>query len=449
MTAPRSRAVVLAALVVASVAICIVLLTGDRGYTIHARFLNADGLVEGGRVEVAGRKIGSIHRIDLSDDGEALVDLSISDGQLRPLHEGTRAAVRAVGQAGLANRFVELTPGPSVNPNLPNGATLPTTQTSGIINIDALLDSFGPRNRTQLQRLIANSSRIYAGSGARSFNLLLRRLAPSSRAFAGVARDVALDRRALSELVDTAATASTALAGRSDDLSAAVRNTATSFGAIAAQRRALSDLLARAPAVLGQATGALRHTRSAITALRPALRDVPPAAGPLRDLLTHTDALFAHARPTLVDLNRDLPRLTSAFSGLRPLERPLTQALRTTGTSMAALRPILEGTRYYGPDLILGVVSGLVGVVSGPYDARGHYAKLNFIQSPQTLTSGPLAEVLQQHPLLPSLLNSRTGLTRRCPGGLVPPAPDGSSPWPLGEKFCSESDDIPASVNEP
>jgi len=447
---PSTRRFAAAGLLALAVLACaVVLFNGGADYTLHAQFLNADGLVKGGRVEVAGRKVGSIADIGVSRDGQARVELSISDRDVAPLHVGTRAAIRAVGQAGLANRYVNLTPGPDSDAELGDGATLSTEQTSSVVNIDALLSSFGPNNRRRFQQLVAHGAEIYAGSGARSFNDMLRRFAPATREFAAVTREVALDRRALSELIDTAATASTAVAGRADELTAALQNAAVSFKALAADRAALSGTLSRAPAVLRQATGTLQRTDATVTALRPALRAVPDAARPLRAFVARTDATLRDARPVMAQLATELPQLNTALRGLRPLERPLVEALETTGTAMGAMRPTLRATRLYGPDLILGVFAGLVGITTGPYDARGHYGKLNFIQSPQTLSSGPLAELLQANPLAPGLLNTRTKLTRRCPGGLIPPAPDGSNPWDLGAALCTHAHDAPASVNQP
>lgn len=443
-----SRVVVAAVLAVVVIASAVILL-GRDDYLVHARFLNADGLVEGGRVEVAGRKVGSIDRITLDRDGRALIDLSISDRTVAPLHDGTRAAIRAVGQAGLANRYVDLTPGPPGRPEIADGATLSTEQTSGIVNIDALINSFGPVQRRRFGQLMAHGAEIYAGSGARTFNDMLRRLAPASRDFAAVTHDVALDRRALTELIDTAATASAAVATRRDDVSAALDNATASFRALSADRGALEGTLSRAPAVLRQATGTLTRTRGAVTTLRPGLKAVPAAARPLGAFLSRTDALLASARYPVSRLAVELPQLNEALGELVPLERPLVRALTTTGVAMKSLLPTLRVTRLYGTDLILGVFSGLVGITTGPYDARGHYGKLNFIQSPQTTTSGPLADLLQQNPLVPGVLDVRTKLTRRCPGGLNPPAPDGSSPWDLGESLCSHEDDMPGSVNEP
>ncbi|MGE4428571.1 MAG: hypothetical protein AB7G37_19120, partial [Solirubrobacteraceae bacterium] len=62
---------------------------------------------------------------------------------------------------------------------------------------------------------------------------------------------------------------------------------------------------------------------------------------------------------------------------------------------------------------------------------------------------GPIGEFLSANPLLPDLFALRTGLTRRCPGGNAPPAPDGSSPWVPDEALCDPRHNTPADVSRP
>lgn len=443
-----ARAAALIAMLAGVAFVAILVLRGDT-YTIHARFSDAGLLVKGGRVEVAGRRVGSISKINLTDDGQADVELALEDDGVTPLHRGTRAAIRAVGQAGITNRFVDLSPGPSTQPPLADGAVLDTDQTSGIVNLDAVLDSFGPGERANVRELLASSARIYAGSGSRYFNRMLGKLGPALAELNGTSADLARDRLAVERLISTAGATGAALASRRRDLTAAVRNTAASFGAIARERRALADTLEWMPAVLRQARGTLARAGTAVTALRPALRAVPAVAGPLREYLERMDDVLPKARPIIAQLRSQLPGLRTSLSGLRALERPAVRGLESTGRSMRDMRPMLAGVRAYGSDLILGVLAGLVGVVSSPYDGYGHYAKANFVQNLQTLPEGPLATRLAQRELVPGVLHGRTGLTRRCPGGNVPPAPDGSNPWHLGRALCSPEHDMPASVNQP
>jgi hypothetical protein len=98
---------------------------------------------------------------------------------------------------------------------------------------------------------------------------------------------------------------------------------------------------------------------------------------------------------------------------------------------------------------VLGILGGLVGAGAYNYNRWGHYERLDFIQPPQTSLTGVFSDLLTKQPLIPGILDIRTKQTRRCPGGNVPPAIDGSSPWVPDASLCDPAQSIPASVNEP
>jgi phospholipid/cholesterol/gamma-HCH transport system substrate-binding protein len=427
----------------------ILLGAGSNAYVIHARFANAGQLVKGGSVQVAGREVGNIAAVDLAPNGQADVKLSIDDDGITPLREGTRAAIRTVGQAGVANRFVDLSPGPSSAPALADGAVLPSTQTSGIVDLDAILDSFDPAARANMRRLIANSSQVFAGSGARYFNGMLGKLDPALAELSGLSGELADDHAALRRLIGTGATAASAIASRRTDLQSAVANTARSFRAVAGERAALADVIGRAPRVLTQATGTLAHVDTAITALRPALRDVPPVARPLNTFLRRLTPTLHTSRPVVAELRGQLPGLRSTLAGLPALERRAVPALNALGSASKTSRHILRGLRFYGSDLFLGIVNGLGVLAASNYDATGRYGRLSYIQSPKTLVAGGLSQLLKSFANVPGLFDARTKQLRPCPGGNAPPAPDGSNPWIPDPSLCTPEHDIQASVNEP
>lgn len=442
------RAAVAAVLVAALVAVASLVLR-DSDHTLHARFTNAGLLIAGDRVEIAGRKVGHVAHVGLARNGLADVELRIEADDALPLRDGTRAEIRAVGQAGIANRLVELAPGPPDAPELPDGAVLGTDRTTPIVNVDALLASFGPRRRAAMRAFLARSDELYAGSAGPAFNAMLRKLAPATAELSAFTGEIARDADALARLVRTADVAAGAVASRRTDLVAAVDGTARAFTALAGERRALQSTLTRAPAVLAQARGTLAQARTAVSALRPALRDVPAGTNPLPAYMRDLVKTLPRAARVVRELDRQLPALTATLRGLPPVDAPIVRALASTGRAMQDSRHIFEGLRLYGSDMVIGLLAGLGGVPTGPYDALGHYAKVEFVESPQTAAEGRLGNLLNLTDLVPGILGVRTGATRRCPGGNQPPAPDGSSPWDLGEKFCSHEDDILASVNEP
>jgi phospholipid/cholesterol/gamma-HCH transport system substrate-binding protein len=442
-SASTVRQLTLGALAVAAAAIAaIVLLTGGSTYTINAHFLDAGQLVSGGLVEVAGRDVGTISNVTLTPDGLADVQLSISDPDYVPLHQGTYAGIRAVGQAGVTNRFVDLTPGPSYAPSLRNGSVLSTDYTSGIVDIDELLDAFTPPTRQSIRALISHSAQVFAGSGSRYFNGVLAKLSPALAQTAGVTGQLAADRAGLAQLISTASRASQAVASRSADLQGAVANTARALGAIASERAAFSDDLARAPGVLSRATATLARTRPALIAVRPDLDEIPPAAGPLALVLSRLTPAAARLLPVTDELDRLLPSLNVSLRGLTPLAPVADSALRATTTALKDSMHIFKGLREYGSDLAIGVFAGLGGISSAPYDAVGHYLRVEAMASPQASTGGLLQTLLGNLKLIPGLSGVRTALAP-CPGGAAPPAPDHSNPWIPDPSICNPLDDHP------
>jgi phospholipid/cholesterol/gamma-HCH transport system substrate-binding protein len=445
---PPARIVAAVALIVAVGVVAVLILFGGGSYTIKAQFTDASGLVTGDSVELGGAPVGSVADIGLTPDGQAVITLSITDSSITPLRRDTRATVRQLGQAGLTNHYVALSPGPAGAPALRSGATLPTAQTSALVNLDEILDSFGPQQRQNLQQLISASDGIYAGSGAKQFNGMLGEFDPALVQLNSFTSQLAGDRGAIANVIQTGASTASALASRSPQLTSAIQHTATTLNAVASQNSSLSDDFLRAPAVLRQARRTLADAGTAVTALRPALKDVPPAAYPLDGFLRKVDATLPAAVPVVSKLDNEIPNLRRTFDGLTALRPSAVGALNSAATALRAARPILTVFRYYGSDLILGVFAGLAGLATANYDRWGHYARLEFTQPYQSSLGGPLSSLLSK-PILPSLFNLRTGLTRRCPGGNAPPAPDGSNPWILPSSICTPADDVPLSVDFP
>jgi phospholipid/cholesterol/gamma-HCH transport system substrate-binding protein len=445
---PLTRIVAAVALIVAVGVVAVLILFGGSSYAIKAQFTDASGLVTGDSVELGGRPVGSVTDIGLAPNGQAVITLSISDRSITPLHRDTRATVRQLGQAGLTNHYVALSPGPASAPALHSGTTLPTTQTTALVNLDEILDSFGPQQRQNLKQLISASDQIYAGSGAKEFNGMLGEFDPALIQLNGFTSQLAADRGAIANVIETGATTASALASRSPQLMSAVQNTATTLNSVASQNSALSDDFLRAPAVLNEARKTLADAGNAVTALRPALRDVPPAADPLDGFLRRIDLTLPAAAPVVTKLRSEIPDLRSTLNGLTAMRAQAVGALNSAATALQLARPIVTVFRYYGSDLLLGVFAGLAGLATANYDRWGHYARLEFTQPYQTSLGGPLSSLLST-PIVPGLFNLRTRLLRRCPGGNAPPTPDGSSPWVLPSSICTPSQDMPLSVDFP
>lgn len=438
----------MAGVAVATAVVASSLLSGANEYRLHARFADAGQLIEGAAVRIAGRKAGTVERLELTADGQVDATLSVGASDA-PLHVGTHARIRATGQAGLANRYVELTPGPMATPALRNGATLSTAWTDGIVDLDALFDVMDPRMRSAVRRLVAGATQVFAGSGSSTFNAMLRRMDPAMTAVASVSTDLSADEHALRTLVRDSSIAAAALAHRRVALERSVERSAGALQAIAQRRDDLAATLRETGPALIAARTTLRNVASTTQRLRPTLRDLPPAAAPLRDALRTATPAMRAARPVFTELRRQLPDLRAGFALVRRVAGPIIAALQATGRAAGDSAHIVRGLRIYGADFVLGVTNGLAGIITSNYNRVGHYGRLNFVENPQTVAAGAPAGLLSQVPLVPGVLSTRTGITALCPGGNQPPAPDGSNRVVVDRALCDPAQSIPASVNEP
>jgi phospholipid/cholesterol/gamma-HCH transport system substrate-binding protein len=432
-----ARALALAALIVALTAAVVLVFVGGERVELRARFLDAGQLVTGDEVQVGGRSIGTVTAIELADDGQAELTLAL-DKDAAHLRRGTTAAIRAPGSSGVANRYVELVPGPRSAPLLPAGSTLPTTQTQGIVDIDQLLDDLDPATRARLRSVLVQASRAVRGTGA-AVNDALRHVDPAVQRSTALLDEVVRDRRGLSELLRSGASVATELRTHATDVQAAADDGATTLAAVADGRRALAGTLRRAPAVLRQATGTFGRTDAALRAITPALTALRPAAAPLAQLLDAVAAIGPRAEPTLRALARQLGPLRSALRGVPALAGRGVPALEQTRTAIVDLLPVATGLRPYAGEFVNGFFQGLGGAAGHNYDANGHYIRVNFLNGGGG-TEGLLSLLPQPADL--AGLSYRTGVTRRCPGGATQPAADGSSPV-VDAAHCDREDTAP------
>jgi len=411
---------------VAAVVVALALGVGSPGYVVNAQFADGSQLVTGDLVQVGGRKVGKVSAIGLTDDGLAEVEMTL-DGDVAPLRRGTRAAVRTVGLSGVANRFVDLTPGPGSGGEIPDGGVLGPDDTRGVVDLDALLNGFDPEVRRDIRGIVRDASVALNPKTARQTNAGLAVLNPAVGQLTELNRELTRDDAALRSMLTHTASVSGVLARHRNGLGTSIDATAGVFDAIAAEREALADSLTRAPGALAMSRRTLRRVRTrTLPVLDPVVRDTRPALKPLGQLLEIIEPTVDDALPLLTRVRRLVPQSRRTLAPLPRLERPASPAIASTTKALRQARPLLAGTRPYTPELVAGFVTGLGGTAAGAYDANGHYNRINLLATANTLTG-----------LLPALPDSRLGglrtrLEARCPGAAEEPAPDRSNPWTAG-----------------
>ncbi|HEX5910857.1 MAG TPA: MlaD family protein [Thermoleophilaceae bacterium] len=411
---------------VAAVVGALALGVGSSGYVVNAQFSDGSQLVTGDLVQVGGRKVGKVSAIGLTDDGLAEVEMTL-DGDVAPLRRGTRASVRTVGLSGVANRFVDLSPGPESAGEIPDGGVLGPDDTRGVVDLDALLNGFDPKARRDIRGIVRDASVALNPETARQTNAGLAVLNPAVGQLTELNRELTRDDAALRSMLTHTASVSGVLARHRDGLATGIDATAGVFDAVAAEREALADSLARAPGALAMSRRTLRRVRTrTLPVLDPVVRDTRPALKPLGQLLEVVEPTVGDALPLLTEVRRLVPQARRTLAPLPRLERPASPAIASTTKALRQARPLLAGTRPYTPELVAGFVTGLGGTAAAAYDANGHYNRINLLATANTLTG-----------LLPALPAGRLGglrtrLDARCPGAAEEPAPDRSNPWAAG-----------------
>ena len=429
MTASRAVAVGLLALAVALVAF--VLLRGNGERTYRLKFQTAGQLVNDNDVQIGGRRIGSVKKIELTDDNQAQITIVVQE-PYAPLHAGTTAIIRATSLSGVANRYVSLSPGADSNPELQDDAVIPLDKTTTIVDLDQLFNTFNPKTAKGLQDTIKGFGDWYAGRGAQG-NQIAKYFAPSLAATTGVVQKLAADQPALNALVTDTSQVVRTLGERAPTLTDLVTNTNTSLGAIADENQGLAEALDYLPQTLRRASTTFVDLRATLDDLDKLVAASKPASKNLAPFLATLRPLLVEAKPTVGQLATLLhqPGANNDFTDLLNASPALaSQAASTFPASIKALNqgvPDLAFIRPYAPDTI-GWFRDF-GQSAANYDANGHYARIgplfnsfSYDQGTNELTPVTPAQRVPGVPTSPTAV-------ARCPGGASQAPSDGSAPW--------------------
>jgi phospholipid/cholesterol/gamma-HCH transport system substrate-binding protein len=442
------RLLAIAAISAAIAVVALVLLdpggVGGREYLVRARFANASQLVKGNLVQVAGVKVGSIRKIDLTDDGQAEVAMKIDDAEYRPLRRGTRAIIRQASLSGVANRYVDLQLPPGDHTQtIRSGGVIGQGETTTAVDLDQLFNTFDPSTRKALSGFIRGENEVYAGRGAQAgagWAYLNPALAASDRLF----QEVNVDTPLLQRFIGATSSLVTNVAERRQPLSGLVDHLATTTTALGRENEALSEGIGRLPDFMRRANTTFVNLRATLDDAAPLVEESKPVARKLRPFFVELRPLARDARPTLRDLSRtieapgadnDLIELTRAAEPLRDIAvasaprdgKSREGAFPATTKALAGATPELATARPYAPDLT-GWFDDFSH--SGVYDALGAASRaapyVNLFANVNGVLK-PLLDKTTQAAALEQGLSS--GQRWRCPGAaergaVYKPSPD-------------------------
>ena len=437
---PIARIAALAALIAAIVLVLLLLFSGGGDkHTYRLLFETGGQLVEGNEVRIGGVAVGTVDAIDLTEDNQAEVTITTEE----PLTEGTEAVIRQTSLSGIANRYVSITPGPDDNPELSSTEPLPQQYTVAPVDIDQLFDTFRPRARRALQKVIEGQAGVYVDRGPeanRAYKFLNPGLSSTERLFAELTRD----QQVFTDFIVDTGDVVNSIAGRRTELTQLVSNANEALGAIARENSSLDrDLVALPPF--------LRQSNTTFVNLRATLDDLDPFVSAAKRSTTDLPAFLRDLRPVAersIPVFDDLGRAVfepgpanDLADSLRDSPEFQQRTRDAVGPAIAALQDGLDNVRFavpYSPDLMAFVTK--FAEATAYYDGNGHYARVglpslsvfSYDAATGALDPQPPSQRYDQMRPVPS--------PAPCPGAGAQPAPDGSNPF-LADGFLQDKCD--------
>lgn len=285
----------------AAAAAGVAFLGGGSGHQVVAQFTDADGLVAGNEIRVAGLQTGgTVDSVQVQvQNGQqvAVAVLDIDDAHW-PLHQGTTFAVRPKGV--LSNVYVAMSPGPDSASTVDTGHVFTTKDTSSPIQLDAFSNLFNTDVRESIRTQIQEGVVAFGGAGAANTNGLLQNLNPLTADLSPVTAVLAQDSPELDRLNGEFDTITQELAGEDSNLRGLIQNGNTFLHTIAVNAAATQGTLVHAAGTLGTIDQALQGEESNLQAI---FQKGPSSLDSSANLATMTNPVLSYINPHIQSLD--------------------------------------------------------------------------------------------------------------------------------------------------
>ncbi len=269
-------------------------------YALHVQVRDANELTSGAEVHMAGGAlVGRIDSIDpaRSASGQPIAVLNLAlNKSIEPLPADSTFVIRLKGAIGL--KYLQITPGNSAR-TLPNGATVPVSQTAATVDLDQVLSMFNPPTRAGIAAATAGYAYGLAGRGS-DINDAINAFVPLVTDLRPVMRN---------------------LASRKTNFAGFFHGLESFTSAVAPVAQTQADLYANLNTTFGSlATVAHPFLQQWISQTPPTEATVIAQSPTIRPFVKATTRLFATLRPGFATLPVTAPLLADAFAaGIRNL----------------------------------------------------------------------------------------------------------------------------------
>ncbi|HWH44830.1 MAG TPA: MlaD family protein [Thermoleophilaceae bacterium] len=247
-------------------------------YEVEAVFPTANNVKKRQPVRIAGVDVGKVVGVRHLEEGTsaAVVTMRIQDTG-RPVHRDATVAIRPrLFLEG--NWFLDLEPGTPAAGEIPDGGTIPLTQTRTPVQLGQVLTALQSDTRRNLQVLLDEYSQALEGEGADGFRRSIPHWETAYRGSALVQRaTLGSAPHDLSRYVESAGRVARGLDADPEALKSLITDFNTAAGAFARESGALERTIAELPRTLAAARPALEELNRSLPAFRRFARDLEPS----------------------------------------------------------------------------------------------------------------------------------------------------------------------------
>jgi ABC-type transporter Mla subunit MlaD len=345
---------------------------GARGYRVDAIFDNADFLVKGQDVKIAGAVVGAVSGVHVTPDHRARVEMQIEDG-FAPFRSDASCTIRP--QSLIGEKFVDCFPGSPKGKALDRSAgtpTVPLARNHAPVDLDLVFATLRLPYRQRLALLVNELGTGLAGR-PRDLNAAIRRANPALQQANDMLAIIDRDRHTLGQLIDGSDRVIGELSRNRGQVAGFLVHADTVAQAVASRRGDLALAIHRLPPLLDQLQPSATELAGLVTDARPVVRDLRTAAVPVQQLLGDLDPLTQAARPTLAALNELSVTGRSALQATAPVARKLLPVARLLPEVSTLARQLNESLKTSG------AVEGLQGFVYFASAATARFDRFSHI----------------------------------------------------------------------
>jgi phospholipid/cholesterol/gamma-HCH transport system substrate-binding protein len=318
---------------------------GTNFFELKGEFSTAQSVTpgQGQTVDIAGVPVGEIKRVELEKD-RAVVTMQIKDKYSHMIKRDATMLLRP--KTGLKDMIVELDPGTPGTPSVPDGFTVPVSNTRPDVNLDEILSNLDRDTRDYLRLLVAGGGEGLKNNGSATA-ATLKRFAPLNRDIKTLTGQLSKRRVNLAHLVHNLQLLVSEVGTKDKQLAELVVSQNAVFQAFADQDRNLRKTFELLPGTLDTTQRALNTSDKLSKKLGPTLHDLRAGARALGPAQVATQDFSKATTPIIRNQLRPfVGQVRPTVQALRPALRDLAQVTPDLATSFGVLNKFFNALAY-------------------------------------------------------------------------------------------------------